>query len=565
VSEKYSVCVQIKEFREKFEIRIMRCSHLKHQESCSFLKRPQLANSSSISEFQIAKVVKLWIHLDGQVESRLARMEEVKRFIPKSPFPPLPSVPTGSALERFVTLDLTAGRLAWPLIVAPPCLAKLKPFQHRGVKWLLNGSRRILADEMGLGKTVQAISALRLLVSQGIVSSVLLVCPKSLLANWEAELKRWGPELVAVTVCPKQKDRNYVWDFLLGRVHIMLCNFEQLRTPPLVAKSKDAFDLIIVDEAHRVRNLDARITQGLRQVRAGRFWALTGTPVERDAEDLRTLVSTLDPQRLSVRAGYFHPSEIRAIAKGYLLRRLRVEVLNDLPKVVGHVEVLNLLPPQAKAYSQAMKDLINAEDREYLSILNRLRTICDYDKETFSSIKAERISEILVNIFKSGEKAVVFSYLIPPLEILKLTIDRQKLGASLILEGSMDPMQRQSTIHKFRSSTEPIALLCSLRVAGEGLTLTEANHVIFFNLWWNPSSNLQARDRVVRIGQKRTVFVYRFLCRNTIEQHLENILTTKKLLYEKLIDELAEEKEVSALPNLRKIVSGLVEEQSLAD
>ena len=173
-------------------------------------------------------------------------------------------------------------------------------------------------------------------------------------------------------------------------------------------------------------------------------------------------------------------------------------------------------------------------------------------------IKLDRATEILGDIVASGDKAVVFSYLLQPLDILhSRLLDTLPTGAVLNLRGDMSAEERQSALVQFKNPNSAHVLLCSLRVAGEGLTLTEANHVIFLNEWWNPSANAQARDRVVRIGQAKGVRVYKFKCKNTIEEDLDEILTRKTRDFATLVDKLA--KPTTTLDEVAPLVSDLLQ------
>ena len=177
---------------------------------------------------------------------------------------------------------------------------------------------------------------------------------------------------------------------------------------------------------------------------------------------------------------------------------------------------------QAEAYSHASTSHHNEEP---LVQFNRLRTICDYDPGTGESIKIDRIVAIVREVGKSAEKAVVFSYILKPLELIRLRLLREGIAVEVVV-GSMSTAERQEAIRRFRQEDTRV-LLASMRIASEGLTLVEANHVLFVNRWWNPSLNQQATDRVVRIGQLRRVVVYTFTLADTIEEDLDRLLDAK--------------------------------------
>jgi non-specific serine/threonine protein kinase len=184
----------------------------------------------------------------------------------------------------------------------------------------------------------------------------------------------------------------------------------------------------------------------------------------------------------------------------------------------------------------------------FLALFNELRALCDLEVKSCSSAKLDRILEVLGDIEEAGEKAVVFSYLLAPLHELSRRLKRDGKGHA-VLVGDMVASERDKAVARFKQDRQCNALLASSKVASEGLTLVEANHVIFVNRWWNPSANAQARDRVVRIGQKKTVWVWTFVCRNTIETRLGEILSAKEKTFDDLVEEIgrAQANEVSEL------------------
>ena len=442
--------------------------------------------------------------------------------------------------SEYQNLRRGIGELIRPLLLDAPELSELYPFQREGVKWLVERNGAILADDMGLGKTVQVIMSMRLLFGCGSIRTTLVVCPKGLLATWEREFTRWAPELCVAVVTPPARIREEAWKAIAMRCHVMLTNYEQLRNPPSVL-CETAPDLIVADEAHRLRKRSAGITSGSLRLRPKRFWALTGTPVERDIEDLATLLSLVAPGVFSAADAKLHVSSLRSRARPYVLRRLKQDVLAQLPSVLDTTEVLDLTHAQQRTYDAAIKQFRLSGDRhDELALLTRLLSLCDIESESGSSCKIDRVLELLGRIRERGEKAVVFSLRLDPLHALRSRVI-QMWGneASSMLIGEMAAEDRNRSISRFRSGHGALVLLASTRIGSEGLTLVEANHVFLFNQWWNPSSNDQARDRVVRIGQSRKVRVYRFCCRDTIEEALERIINTKQALYEDTVERFA--------------------------
>ena len=429
-------------------------------------------------------------------------------------------------------------------LVRPLCLPvaiqdTLYNYQREGAAWLLRHPKAILADDMGLGKTAQAIRALQRLVRNGRVTWALVVAPGTLLTNWIAEILRWAPELVAEVLAPSISDRDNAWIRARNRCHISVCSYEQYRVAG-DAVELGRPDLIIADEAHRLRTDASLISTQFRSSGCSAKWLLTGTPIENHSEDLAILMSVLDPDRFSSSDAELHESSLRARVRPYILRRRKDQVLAELPPVVEVNEVLPLTPEQKNAYNGAIAEAA-ASPRSFLALFNRLRSICDCDFESGSSSKIDRTVEILSNAQSAGHKAVVFSYLLAPLEHLARRLADVNVD-SAVLTGAMSLPERDAAVGKFKTKPGCTALLASMRVAAEGLTLTEASVVVFINRWWNPSANSQARDRVVRIGQTKPVTVCSFTCSGTVEERIPRILENKQITFENVVENLASDK-----------------------
>lgn len=496
----------------------------------------------NIKPEKIAFAIKWVLDLDAFEKEKFLNNSICHIQIPISNPPSLPIFSKSVSSNIYRSLRVPLGSLIRPIFLVAPSCDYLFNYQKEGVEWLLSNKSAILADDMGLGKTVQTTTALRILFHQGIIRFVLIICPKSLLANWEAELTRWAPELSRMRLSSTFIEREETWKVIFNRVHILLVNYEQLRDP-VFQLQKDGVDAIIADEAHRMRKLSSQITKGVRRIKFNRFWALTGTPVERDNVDLVTLLSTLNPSSFSPSDEKLHPSILRARARSYILRRKKEDVLTQLPNVLEITQIIELDPLQYKSYQKTiLNSYVEANNSKALvALINKLRTICDYDIATDKSSKVDRIIEIIEDIMEIGEKAVVFSYLLKPLHILIERLEKIfNPSPVLIIEGDMGLADRQKVLMQFKKDSKIAVLLASSRIASEGLNLTEANHVIFLNEWWNPSSNAQARDRIVRIGQQRAVRVYKFVCKGTIEESLQRILKEKGEIYNEVIEKLAE-------------------------
>ena len=475
---------------------------------------------------------------DFLLRKRFCKGNEIVIRIPSAPISdrfPRESIETE---EQACAIYCRDGDVIRPLFLPAPDLALLFPYQRVGVAWLLNGAARLLADEMGLGKTVQTIYASRLLFNSGHLRGALVLAPKSLVLNWLMEFRRWAPELISVAISPNKAATAAVWSHALKNAHVVVSHYEQVRVARM-ALPQISIDLVVADEAHRLRNESSQISSSVRSLTRRYIWALTGTPIERDVEDLATLMALLEPIRFSITDATGSKAALRTKAAPFILRRTRDAVLPDLPAVSQRLESIELLPQQRIRYGAARQG--NAHDGRKLSnalqIINELRRICDYDPRTGSSSKVLRISELLNEIDKLNEKAIVFSFLREPLRLLLKSL-RWRMKCA-VLDGTMSQNERGNIIHQFKTDQSIRVLLASSRVASEGLTLTEANHVVFFNKWWNPSANQQAQDRVNRIGQTRHLYIYNFVTVGTIEERLERLLSAKGQTYADIIGRLA--------------------------
>ena len=432
-----------------------------------------------------------------------------------------------------------------PLLLPRRVQDQLYPFQRRGVAFLLRRQRVVLADDMGLGKTVQVIAALRRFYRSDRLRSCLVVAPRTLLVNWRKELDKWAPELTAEG--SGIRDNSFTaasWRGVLTRSHVVLASYEEVRDlwPYL---EQDPPELIIADEAHRLRKADSQVSQAVRRINSNRLWLLTGTPVERDAADLACLLSLLEPRRYSIDDDRLGLDVLRSRVRPYLLRRTKATVLPELPTAREHTVEVELLPTQRAAYQEAIRSLSSSGPGEFLRLFNSLRMICDFDPVSGASAKLDRAGDLVRAAAAEGRKTVVFSFTIDPLRQFSERLRRDGLGCQLLI-GEQSLEARERAIAKFKRDPECAALAASMRVGSEGLTLTEATQVVFINRWWNPSANAQAVDRVVRIGQTQSVDVHYLTCVNTVEDRLQPMLDRKSLTFDRLIDRLRHDRQMAA-------------------
>jgi len=416
--------------------------------------------------------------------------------------------------------------------------SELKNFQIKGVDWLVGNKIGILADDMGLGKTVQSIFALKKLYKQGSINKVLIVAPVALIDNWILEFKKWGEEFVVSKVSPSPQNVFSEWADKYENSHILITNYEQLRNTNSIIETLN-FDVLIADEAHKIRKLSSGITKGVQKINRTYFWGLTGTPVENNPQDLVTLLNHVDPLKFSKLKEETDLIFLRDRARPYVLRRTKKDMLKELPDVFEKKEEIALTFTQQKKYNQIWNERmhITNEKGSYFATLNMLRDICDHFEG--SSSKAEKAFELIKQNIEKDEKTIIFSYYKSVFKILEDILINKGIEFTTIY-GSDSNEERTTNLNNFKTKSNLPVILLSARIAGEGLTITEANNVIFLNEWWNPSNNNQAKDRVIRIGQDKNVNITTFYSKGTIEERLKNILETKTELYENLIDGLVD-------------------------
>jgi SNF2 family DNA or RNA helicase len=422
------------------------------------------------------------------------------------------------------------------------------PFQFEGVAFLYPRVAAILADEMGLGKTMQAITAIRLLLHRGEVRSVLLVCPKSLVSNWRREFALWAPEVPVMVIEGEQARRTWQWH--LPNVPIRIANYELLcrdrdlfappeATEPTAATDRHlAFDLVVLDEAQRIKNHQSTTSEVVRSIARRRSWALTGTPVENSTEDLVGIFEFLAPGFLSPE---MKPRRLGRTIRDYVLRRTKDQVLDELPPKMIHDTTLELTAEQRESYRLAERHGVlrltelgrEATIRHVFELVLRLKQICNFDPATGASAKLERLLADLEEIVPSGRKALVFSQWVGTLRRLARAL--RHYGA-MEYHGQLPPAARDEVLRRFREDPQRGVLLLSYAVGGVGLNLQFVDYVFLFDRWWNPAVEDQAINRAHRLGTTRPVTVVRFLALDTIEERIERVLDQKRELFQTIFD-----------------------------
>lgn len=507
--------------------------------------------SDEIFECSVSHISALIEHIKENRKDILKQIisgETVSLLMPQVD-PPIIKVSRGSTCVACFTL----GELwRWRFLKQLPDFP-FKPHQIVGTKWLSQRSVGVLADDMGLGKTLQAIAALEGMHRSGRIKNILVVCPKSVIGVWEAEISIWAPWLCTVALYSGITSKE--WNIVSTQCQVAIINYEAIRrTRP----DPGSFDLVVFDEIHKLKNpksINYSVAYNLKPKFA---WGLSGTPLENNTGDLVAILHLLDRKRISFNDKHLPSPSLRSLASNYFLRRKKDVISRELPEVIEKTELIPLTMEQRIAYTNITQDVRMANLGEWIAKFNKLREICDYDPSTKQSSKINRVMVIVEAIRELGEKVLVFSYRIEPLRLLyNQLVSNHNSNSVAMITGQTKSALRNSIVQTFQSQTLPFVLLCSTRATAEGLTLTAANHVVFLNEWWNPAVNKQARDRVYRIGQTKPVYVYRLRSHGTVESRLDEILKTKSALFNEIIGRLstADISEKSTIPDsFRKLL-----------
>ena len=407
------------------------------------------------------------------------------------------------------------------------------PYQYEGVAFLYPRVSAVLADEMGLGKTMQAITAIRLLLHAGEVRSVLLVCPKPLVTNWKREFTLWAPEIPIAVIEGDQAKRAWQWQ--LADVPVRIANYEVVNRDRDVLTIPDLrFDLVVLDEAQRIKNRASTTSHVVRSIDRGRSWALTGTPVENSPEDLIGIFEFLAPGHLHAA---MKPRRMGQAAGDYVLRRTKDKVLTELPPKLFRDAEIELSPEQRHSYQLAEDEGVlrltemgeSATIQHVFELVLRLKQICNFDPATGESAKFEQLSADLEEVAASGRKAIIFSQWVNTLRTLA---DRLRCYSPLEYHGQIPSSQRDAIIQEFKDNPRRHVILMSYGAGGVGLNLQFAEYVFLFDRWWNPAVEDQAINRAHRIGAAGPVTVTRFLTLSTIEQRIHQVLEEKRELFD---------------------------------
>lgn len=409
--------------------------------------------------------------------------------------------------------------------------SQLRSYQLDGVSFLANSPSALLADQMGLGKTVQACTALRVVHGRTPGARSLVVAPASLLRNWEEELGRWAPEFVIRRLNGSVADRRAL---LMLPIAILLASYEQIRIDAELIGRARPFDVVLLDEAQRVKNSSSAAALACRTIPRTRSWALSGTPLENSADELVSVFGFVMPGLLSTG---MPADEVHARVKPHFLRRTKREVLGELPPMDIQDLPLELSAPQRRAYDELWETryrLSKSPHSHLLALVTKLKQLCNRDPSTNESSKLDALRIVMEDAAANGEKVLLFSQYVETLNWLAESLCDYH---PLLYHGGMTEDSKSSAINAFKRDSNVALFLVSLKAGGVGLNLNEASTVVLFDRWWNPATEAQAMERAHRFGRKGSLLVLRFVVRDTIEERIQEVLGNKQDIFDEYVED----------------------------
>ena len=444
--------------------------------------------------------------------------------------------------------------------------AEFREYQTKGFGWLwfmykygLNG---ILADDMGLGKTLQALTAVQKAKEEDGPMPTLVICPTTVVFNWEAEIQKFAPTLTCLKLAGIERKQLFKeipnYDVVITSYALVRRDIEKLKNIN--------FRYIILDESQNIKNAMSQTAQAVKKLQSQHKLALSGTPIENKLEELWSVFDFLMPGFLfsvaDFNSRYVNPimerqdktveKRLKLQIYPFILRRMKRDVAKDLPDKVENIAYCELTDEQKDFYLQVLdstkEELFksieqNGLEKSRLSIFSallRLRQICChprlYDKENVKNImssgKFEKLKSMLEEIISEGHRVLLFSQFVDMLDIVKAWLEREGIEYEYLTGKTKD---RQAAVERFNSTPSIPIFLISLKAGGTGLNLTGADYVIHYDPWWNPAVEDQATDRAYRIGQTKKVFVYRLITKNTVEEKIQKLKTIKRNLVDSVI------------------------------
>jgi SNF2 family DNA or RNA helicase len=447
----------------------------------------------------------------------------------------------------------------------------LRPYQVRGYSWLNFlrqwGLGACLADDMGLGKTPQTLALIQNDWQEKGRRPTLVVCPMSVVGNWQKEAARFTPDLPVMVHHGLTRTKGKAFKREAERSALVLSSYALLHRDFEFLKEVEWWGLVL-DEAQNIKNPQTRQAQAARALPSGYRVALTGTPVENNVGDLWSLMEFLNPGFLGTLAqfkrNFFLPIQangdeeaarrLKRLTGPFILRRLKTDktIIADLPEKQEMKVFCTLTKEQASLYAavveEASKELDGTEGIQrkgvVLATLSKLKQVCNHPAQFLGdnsaipgrSGKLARLTEMLEEVLATGERALVFTQFAEMGAIIRRHLQETFGREVLFLHGAVPKRQRDLMVSRFQNEDGgPRVFLLSLKAGGTGLNLTAANHVFHFDRWWNPAVENQATDRAFRIGQRRNVQVHKFLCVGTLEEKIDEMIQHKQELAERIV------------------------------
>lgn len=442
----------------------------------------------------------------------------------------------------------------------------LRNYQKVGYRWLKTmaeyGFSGILADDMGIGKTIQVITLLEDEKLHHPESISLVVCPSSLILNWQSEIEKFSQNLTSILISGSSDERK----LMIQKSHdydIIITSYDYLKRDVQIYEDIQ-FKYQIIDEAQYIKNHNTKNAASVKQIQASHRFALTGTPIENSLAELWSIFDFLMPGYLYSYT-YFKKiyelpivkendmvtlHELQRMVEPFILRRVKKDVLKELPEKVENTMLIEMDDETRKLYMANVSLIKNDLDKSFkekgferskmiiLSMLTRLRQLCCDPRllyENFDGIgnKVQACMEFIENCRESGKKVLLFSQFTSLLSLLEKELVKQDTPYYL-LKGSTPKIQRQQLVNSFNHDDTPVFLI-SLKAGGTGLNLTSAEVVIHFDPWWNVSAQNQATDRAYRIGQHNNVQVVKLIAKDTIEEKIMHLQSLKQDLSDSII------------------------------
>lgn len=448
-----------------------------------------------------------------------------------------------------------------------PYADKLFDYQRQGINYLYNVPKAIMGDDMGLGKTLQTITTIQELG----VKRVLIVCPNSLKFTWSKEFDYWtGRKCHVITSSNKKR---VLKDFKEG---ILIVNYESIwdrKTKDILPEIKSLYwDVVVYDEAHRLKNRNATHTKACKKIKSERVYMLTGTPIENSPDELWSLLNLMYPKtfnsywrfvdqwcstktmRIGGReiksvVGCQDPQAMHEMLSPIMIRRLKKDVLSQLPDKIYKTITVELNSSDRKVYNELRDEMI-AElstgevviTANVLTQMMRLRQVAissqllseDESVGRVKSSKLDAVEDIVLNNIDS-HKLVLFTQFKSSLKMMKNLLEEQNIKC-LEISGDISSEERQRNCDLFQTDDTYRVILCTIQTAGVGLTLTQADICVFLDKHYNPQLNRQAEDRLYRIGQKNVVQVISIIADDTLEERIEDMLRRKNDMFEQVVN-----------------------------